>query len=92
MEKKKEPEKKPRGRPKRTDKDNTSVPAPERGTLPGEKRKGYIVNEQLADKIDATAYWDRIKIKDAVKNAFTDYINKWQKKNGPLKKAPLKGK
>ena len=52
----------------------TEVPGYERGTLPGEKRKCYIVNEKLASQIDATACWGRIKIKDAVKNAFTDYI------------------
>lgn len=90
MQKNLSDKKKSAGRPKREDKDNTKVPNNERGTLPGEKRKGYIVNSSLADQIDASAYWDRIKIKDAVKNAFTDYINKWIKKNGPLEIPPKK--
>ena len=79
------PEAKPVGRPKRTDKDNTKVPGRERGTKPGETRKGYIVNIELADQIDAIAFWDHKKIKDAVQEAFTDYVVKWEKKNGPLK-------
>jgi hypothetical protein len=79
---------KPVGRPRRSDKDNKTVAGSERGTLPGEKRRGYIVNESLAGKIDATAYWDRIKIKDAVNNAFAEYLANWEKKNGPVKPVP----
>jgi hypothetical protein len=67
------------------DKDNANVPGGERGTLPGEKRKGYIVNSELANKIDAIAFWDRIKIKDVINAALTDYVNKWVKKNGTVK-------
>jgi len=78
-------EKLPAGRPSRTDKDNRIVPSSERGTLPGEKRKTYIVNTLLADKIDAIAFWDRTSVKEVVKDAFTDKINKYEKKNGPVK-------
>ena len=75
----------PVGRPKRTDKDNTKVPGSERGTKPGETRKAYIVNKELAGKIDAIAFWSHKKIKEAVQEAFTDYVTKWEKNNGPVK-------
>jgi hypothetical protein len=73
------------GRPPRTDKDNKSVPSGERGTLPGEKRKTYIVNTELANKIDAIAYWDRTSVKEVVKDAFTEKVKKYEKKNGTIK-------
>ncbi|HMI77686.1 MAG TPA: hypothetical protein VK484_02785 [Ferruginibacter sp.] len=76
---------KPPGRPRRTDKDNTVVPASERWTLPGEKRKTYIVNTELADKIDEIAHTDRTKLKDEVNDAFTAHVAKWEKKNGAIK-------
>jgi hypothetical protein len=78
-------EKLPAGKPPRIDKDHNSVPSSERGTLPGEKRKTYIVNTELADKIDAIAFWDRLTVKEVVNNAFTDTVEKYEKKNGPIK-------
>lgn len=75
----------PVGRPKRPDKDNTQVPGRERGTKPGETRKGYIVSKELAGKIDAIAFWSHKKIKDAVQEAFTDYVAKWENDNGPVR-------
>ncbi|MDN3657962.1 hypothetical protein QWZ08_20075 [Ferruginibacter paludis] len=75
----------PVGRPKRKDKDNTKAPSVERGTIPGDKRKTYIVKTETADKVDAIAYWDRISIKDVVGEAFENHIDAWEKKNGPLK-------
>ncbi|HMI79420.1 MAG TPA: hypothetical protein VK484_11545 [Ferruginibacter sp.] len=73
------------GRPVRTDKDNKTVSSVEKGTKPGEKRKAYIVNSELAGKIDAIAYWDRVNIKDVVHEAFTDRVTKYEKKNGSVK-------
>ena len=73
------------GRPPRTDKDNKAVPSGERGTLPGEKRKTYIVNTELANKLDAIAYWDRTSVKEVVKDAFTDKVKNYEKKNGAIK-------
>lgn len=74
------------GRPGRTDGRNTeAVSSLERGTKPGDKRKTYIVNAALADKIEAIAHWDRLTIKDVVNEAFTDRIAKYEKKNGPIK-------
>jgi hypothetical protein len=80
--------KKSAGRPKRVDKDNKSAPSAEKGTKPGERRKTYIIASDIADKIDGIAYWDRAPIKGVVKDAFVDYIKKWEKKNGPLKIPP----
>lgn len=76
------------GRPPSLEKDNKAVPSVEKGTKPGEKRKTYIVGIGLADKIDAIAYWQRDSVKDVVKEAFTDRVAKYEKKNGPLK--PIK--
>lgn len=75
----------PVGRPTRKDKDNTTAPAAEKGTIPGDKRKTYIVNAEKADKIEAIAYWDRESIKETVDKAFTGFISTWEKKNGPVK-------
>ena len=75
----------PVGRPPRPDKDNKAVPSVEKGTLPGDKRKTYIVNIALADQIDAIAHWDRVSVKDVVQEAFTDKVKKYEKKNGPVK-------
>ena len=77
----------PAGRPPRIDKDNKAVPSGERGTLPGEKRKTYIVNTELANKIDAIAYWDRTTVKEIVNEAFNEKVKKYEKKNGPIKTA-----
>ena len=69
----------------KTQKNIPIVSSVQQGTKPGYKRKGYIVNMIKADKIDAIAFWDRIDIKDVVEEAFTDYINKYEKKNGEIK-------
>lgn len=73
------------GRPHRTDKDNKNAPSVERGTKPGDRRKTYIVNSELAKKIDAIAYWDRISVKDVVNDAFSAKVSKYEKKNGTIK-------
>ena len=82
---KKSKELKSPGRPARTDKDNKTAVSAEKGTKPGEKRKTYIVQADLADKIDAIAYWDRVSIKDVVNDAFTDKVKTYEKKNGSVK-------
>ena len=78
-------ERKAPGRPSRTDKDNKAATSAEKGTMPGDKRKTYIVQSDLADKIDAIAYWDRVSIKQVVQEAFSDKVNSYEKKNGPVK-------
>ena len=73
------------GRPASTLKDNKTVRSVEQGTKPGERRKTYIVNTELSEKIDAIAYWERLSLKDVVHDAFTDKVAKYEKKNGTLK-------
>ena len=73
------------GRPTRTDKDNKTAASAEKGTIPGDKRKTYIVQGELADKIEAIAHWDRVSIKQVVQEAFTDKVNSYEKQNGPIK-------
>lgn len=82
-----EPEKvkKPVGRPPRTDKDNSSVKTVEKGTKPGEARKTYILGTVLIKKIDGISFWENRSIKEVVSEALTDFVNKWEKKNGPVK-------
>ena len=83
-------ERKSPGRPSRTDKDNKAAASAEKGTKPGDKRKTYIVQSELADKIDAIAYWDRVSIKDVVNEAFTNKVNTYEKANGPIKQPNTK--
>lgn len=78
-------EKRPVGRPPRTDKNNKLTPSGEKGTMPGDKRKTYIVNVELANKIDAIAYWDRTSVKEVVKDAFENKVKKYEQKNGKIK-------
>lgn len=60
------------------------------GTIEGEIRATLILKIELLDKIKAVAYWDRLKIKDVVNNAMTDFINKYEKANGEIKPIPKK--
>lgn len=78
------------GRPKRSDKDNEAAPSAERGTKPGEARKTYLVNKQLAEKIEDIAYWDRKTTKDVIGDAMAAYVSSWEKKNGSVKSRPNK--
>lgn len=73
------------GRPKRTDKNNEAAPSAERGTKPGEARKTYLVNKQLADWIEDIAYWDRKTTKEVIGEAMAAYVLNWEKKNGKVK-------
>ena len=65
------------GRKPRTDKDNKKVSAAEKGTKPGEMRKTYLVNIDLAEQIEAIAHWDRKSIKEIVNKAFEKLINNY---------------
>ena len=78
------PKKKP-GRPSRTDKNNTLASSAEKGTIPGDKRKTYIVKAEHADKIDAIAYWQQTTVKEVVSDAFAAKITKFEKANGAIK-------
>lgn len=78
------------GRPPRKDKDNSTASAAERGTLPGEMRKTYLVSKDHAEAVERIAYWQRSTVKDAVAAALKAYIAGYEKKNGPIK--PIPGK
>lgn len=73
------------GRPKRNDKDNATASNIEKGTKPGEGRKAYILSIELTSKVDAIAFWDGKNIKDVATEALSDYVTKWEKKNGMVK-------
>jgi hypothetical protein len=76
------------GRPRRKDKDNTQAAAAERGTKPGEMRKTYLVNIELAEKLEAVAYWDRRSVKEVIYEAMHNYLATYEKRNGAIK--PIK--
>jgi hypothetical protein len=81
---------KPVGRPVTQTKEITKTS--QIGTKEAETRATFIVNEGLLDKVKAIAYWDRVQIKDVVGEALTAYATQYEKKNGPLKNIPSKGK
>lgn len=66
------------GRPASKTKDNKSVSSVEKGTKPGEKRKTYIVNIDLADKINQIAQYDKKQVKEVVDEAFKDMVAKYE--------------
>lgn len=77
-------ERKKPGRPRTSTK--VAKDTTEEGTLEGEKRATFIVKEEHLEKLKAVAYWDRLKIKDALGAALDKYLEAYEKKNGPLKK------
>jgi len=79
-----------KGRPARTDKNNKTASSAERGTKPGEKLKTYLVNIDLADKLEAIAYWDRKTTKEVIGEAMAMYVGSYEKKNGAVKTPPKK--
>lgn len=58
------------------------------GTKENETRATFIVNETLLEKLKAMAYWERLKIKDALATALEDSIAKYEKKHGTIKPMP----
>jgi len=61
-----------RGRPKTNFKKVTKES--ERGTKEGETRATIIVDQKQLEQIKAVAYWERLKIKDAIGEAFDLYL------------------
>ena len=78
-----QPEKPKRGRPKTSTK--TVTKTSQEGTKPNETRATFIVNEDTLSKLKAIAYWDRVMIKEVVAEALQEKIERWEKKNGPVK-------
>jgi hypothetical protein len=50
-----------------------------------ETRATFIIKEDVLNKLKSIAYWERIKIKEALNNALEEYIDKYEKKNGQIK-------
>lgn len=55
------------------------------GTKEGETRATFIVSEQSLEKIKNISYWQRLSIKDVVNDALSEYLERHEKKNGPVK-------
>lgn len=78
--------KRKQGRPKTNFKEVTKTT--QKGTIEGEARATFIINEELLDKLKAIAYWERLKIKDVLNRALEDEIARYEKKNGVVKPMP----
>lgn len=65
--KKEEPKKEKKEPPKSSSKIGTKI---------GETRATFIVNEELLDAIKALALWERASIKEVIKEALQDYVEK----------------
>ena len=76
------------GRPKTQFKEITKTS--QEGTKENETRATFIINEELLDKLKATAYWDRKLIKDVVNTALQETVAKYEKKSGAIKPIPKK--
>ena len=76
------------GRPKTQFKEITK--SSQEGTKANETRATFIVNEEVLEKLKGIAYWNRELIKEVIHRALQDVIDKYEKKNGIIKKIPKK--
>ena len=76
------------GRPKTQFKKITK--SSQEGTKVNETRATFIVNEEVLEKLKGIAYWNRELIKEVIQRALLDVIEKYEKKNGNIKKIPKK--
>ena len=53
------------------------------GTVSTDTRITLVLPEELVEKLRATAYWQRIQIKQAMEEAITDYLKKHKPKPRP---------
>jgi len=82
------PEKPKKGRPVTQTKEITK--SSQEGTKENETRATFIVNEELLEKLKAVAYWERRMIKEVIASAMEETVDKYEKKNGPVKLIPKK--
>ena len=82
------PEKPKKGRPITQTKEITK--SSQEGTKENETRATFIVNEELLEKLKAVAYWERRMIKEVIASALEEIVDKYEKKNGPVKLIPKK--
>lgn len=78
-----QPEKPRRGRP--TTSTRVITKSSQEGTKENETRATFILREDLLEKLKGIAYWDRRLIKDVVNSALLEAVEKYEKKNGPIK-------
>ena len=83
-----QPEKPKKGRPVTQTKEITK--SSQEGTKENETRATFIVNEELLEKLKAVAYWERRMIKEVIASALEEIVDKYEKKNGPVKLIPKK--
>jgi hypothetical protein len=77
-------EKKGKGRPKGSS-TRIASKASEEGCRESETRATFIINEDLLDKLKAVAYWERVKIKEAMEEALGEYLGRKNVKARPEK-------
>jgi hypothetical protein len=53
-----------------------------------EDRASIIVKAETWKKFKALAYWERRKQKALLDEILTDYLGRWEKKNGAIKEIP----
>ena len=56
-----------------------------------EQRATFVIYSSVLENIKAIAYWDRKKQKDVLHEALSEYISKYKKKHGEIKKVPNRG-
>lgn len=72
---------------------DTSTPEPATFTSePKEERATFILPANLHDELKAIAYWERLKLKEVVKEALTAYVEKYKIEKGDLLPIPERGK
>jgi len=60
------------------------------GLPEGKTRATYILSQVLVEKIKNIAYWDRLGINEVTEKIVSDYVSKYEKKNGAIKPRPKK--
>lgn len=51
-------------------------------------RTTFIIDARTHKKIKALAYWERRTIKDVFNRALSEYLTRYEKKNGTIKPQP----
>ncbi len=60
-------------------------PVKEKGCKPGETRATILIAKDLLEKLKNAAYWERLPIKEIISTALEAHVEKYEKKNGPIK-------
>ena len=72
-----------------TDNTNINLPnPPTESVTKAEERATFIIPVDLHDQLKAIAYWERLRIKDVVTSALSEYIEKYINDNGIIQPLP----